>query len=198
MVLAVENGSGGDDTFLVEHRRQIGYDRTLPGQGLLVYHIDDAIEGNENENHPKIKLVEADNQSHLHNGINRGDDGDCYPGRAGNRRFDAASSPNSKTYGGVDTCVAVTGITTSGTSIKANLRVTCASGVAPRAGRSKPADGRVQRSKARPARSETRAALKADGVPALSVNGPDRRELARIAGRVEGWEPPAPPDTPEN
>ncbi len=155
-----KNGSAGDEHFLVEHRRRTGYDRLLPGEGLLVYHIDDAIDGNENENHPKVKLLEADNQAHLHNAVNRGDDGDSYPGRSANKTLDKASSPNSKTYGGVDTCVAITNITTSGASIKANLRVRCASGVAPRtptAARRKSADGRTRRSrKAKPAAKRKR------------------------------------------
>ena len=145
-----KNGSAGDEYFLVEHRRRTGYDRTLPGEGLLVYHIDDAIDGNENENHPKVKLLEADNQAHLHNAVNRGDDGDAYPGRSANKTLDNASSPNSKTYGGVDTCVAISNITKSGTSIKADLRVKCSSGVAPRkptAARAKAADGGTRRSR---------------------------------------------------
>jgi immune inhibitor A len=42
---------------------------------LLVYHIDEAIDSNENEDHPFIKLLEADAKGHLHDGANRGDAG---------------------------------------------------------------------------------------------------------------------------
>jgi immune inhibitor A len=141
-----KNGGGGEEYFFVEHRRKTGYDRDLPGAGLLVYHVDDAIEGNENENHPKVKLMEADNRADLHNGVNRGDDGDCYPGHAGNRTFDSASSPNSKSYGGADTSVAITGIRVKGTSIEADVRVRSASPTPHRRGPKVP-DRRTRRAR---------------------------------------------------
>jgi immune inhibitor A len=119
-------GGASDEHFLVEHRRKTGYDRNLPGEGLLVYHIDDAIDGNENEDHPKVKLLEADNRAHLHNGSNRGDDGDVYPGRSNNMTIDAGSSPSSRSYAGLDTCVALTNIRKSGNNIRASIRVKCA------------------------------------------------------------------------
>jgi immune inhibitor A len=159
-----KNGAAGGEYFLIEHRKQTGYDRKLPGEGLLVYHIDEAIEGNENERHPKVKLMEADNQAHLQNAANRGDDGDPYPGRSANKTLDRASSPNSKSYGGVDTCVAITNITKTATSIKASVRVRCAAGsprrrspkprAAPRSATAKVARPapKSQRAKTRPAR----------------------------------------------
>jgi immune inhibitor A len=121
-----KSGSAGPEHFLAEHRRKTGYDRNLPGEGLLVYHIDDAIDSNDDENHPKVKLLEADNRAHLHNASNRGDDGDVYPGRSANVTLDATSSPDSKSYAGVDSCVAITNITKSGNNIRARIRVKCA------------------------------------------------------------------------
>ena len=112
----------------MEHRRQTGYDSKLPGEGLLVYHIDDDVETNEDENHPKVKLLEADNQAHLHNGSNRGDDGDSYPGRSLNTTIDKASSPSSKAYSGSDTCISITRIKRTGASIRARVQVTCGTG----------------------------------------------------------------------
>ena len=122
-----KNGATSDEHFLVEHRRRTGYDRKLPGEGLLVYHIDNAVDGNDNEDHPQVKLMEADNQAHLHNALNRGDDGDPYPGRGANSTFDKSSSPHSKSYAGLDTCVAITNIKKTGTKIKAAIQVKCAS-----------------------------------------------------------------------
>lgn len=121
-----KNGDAGNEYFLMEHRRQTGYDRKLSGEGLLVYHIDDDVETNENENHPKVKLLEADNQAHLHNGANRGDDGDPYPGRSLNTTLDKASSPSSKAYSGAETCISITNIKRSGANIRAKVQVTCA------------------------------------------------------------------------
>jgi len=131
-----KNGGPSEEYFLVEHRRQTGYDRKLPGGGLLVYHIDDSIDGNDNENHPQVKLLEADNQAQLHQALNRGDDGDPYPGRSANKTLDKASSPHSKAYAGLDTCVAITKIRKVSGNIKATVQVKCASGMArPRAAR---------------------------------------------------------------
>jgi immune inhibitor A len=123
-----KSGASGDEYFLLEFRRRTGYDRELPGDGLLIYHVDDTVEGNENERHPKVKLMEADNQAHLHNGANRGDDGDPYPGRSANKAFDIASSPGSKSYAGIDTCVAVTNISINSSAAKVDVRVTCTEG----------------------------------------------------------------------
>lgn len=123
-----KNGDESNEYFLMEHRRQTGYDRKLPGEGLLVYHIDDDVETNENENHPKVKLLEADNQAHLHNGSNRGDDGDAYPGRSLNTTLDNASSPSSKAYSGAGTCISITNIKRTGANIRAKVQVTCATG----------------------------------------------------------------------
>jgi immune inhibitor A len=138
-----KNGGPSEEYFLVEHRRQTGYDRKLPGAGLLVYHIDDSVDGNDNENHPQVKLLEADNQAQLHNALNRGDDGDPYPGRSANKTLDKASSPHSKSYAGLDTCVAITNIRKVSGSIKATVQVKCASGIArPRAAQSGNQGGR--------------------------------------------------------
>ena len=126
-----KNGGASEENFLVEHRRQTGYDRKLPGEGLLVYHIDDAVDGNDNEDHPQVKLLEADNQAHLHNALNRGDDGDPYPGRAANKTLDKSSSPNSRSYAGLDTCVAITNIRKIGTKIRATVHVKCGASGAP-------------------------------------------------------------------
>jgi immune inhibitor A len=156
-----KNGNAdGGEYFLMEHRRRSGFDRDLPGQGLLVYHVDESVDGNDNENHAKVKLLEADDQAHLHNGANRGDDGDPFPGRSRNTTIDNASSPNSKSYGGVDTCVALTGITQTSSSIKVKVRLTCAS-----------ASGR-RRKRARPARP-TRA-QKARGASRRKTRGRSR------------------------
>ena len=39
-----KDGAGGSEYFLVENRQRSGYDRMLPGEGLLIWHIDEAIE----------------------------------------------------------------------------------------------------------------------------------------------------------
>jgi immune inhibitor A len=120
-----KDGGPGNEYFLVENRQRTGFDAHLPGDGLHVYHVDEAITTNANENHPKVKLMEADGLAHLHNGANRGDAGDVYPGSSGNTTFNSTSNPNSKSYGNVDTCVSVTNISAAGPTMSARFGVRC-------------------------------------------------------------------------
>ena len=99
---------------------------------MFVYHVDETIDGNEDENHPFIKLLEADGRGHLHDGANRGDAGDPYPGSSKNVALTNASNPSAKSYGGVDTCVTITNISASGAGIKVRIGVKCAEGPAPK------------------------------------------------------------------
>jgi immune inhibitor A len=121
-----KDGAGGSEYFLLENRRRTGYDANLPGEGLLIWHIDEAQPGNTDENHYKVGLVQADGQRDLELAHNRGDSGDPYPGSSGNTSFNASSTPNSNSYAGQATCVSVTAISASGSAILATLQVQCA------------------------------------------------------------------------
>ena len=126
-----KDGINAQEYFLVEHRARTKYDAKLPGEGLLVYHVDDSIEGNDNEHHPQVKLIEADGRTHLKDGTNRGDAGDAFPGTSNNANFTATTTPNSLAYSGLETCVSLTGIVKSGASFKAKVSVSCPLHVAP-------------------------------------------------------------------
>ena len=123
-----KDGAGGREYFLVENRQRTLYDRKLPGEGLLVYHIDETIGGNDDENHPFIKLLEADGLNHLREGANRGDPGDPYPGSSKNVALTSLSEPNAKSYGHRDTCVTVTNLGGTGANMKARIGVRCVGG----------------------------------------------------------------------
>lgn len=120
-----KDGTSGNEYFLVENRQKTDFDKDLPGSGLLIWHIDEAISSNTNENHYKVALVQADGLRNLENGDNRGDAGDPYPGTASNTSFNSTSTPNSRSYGGVDTCVAINNISPSGPIMSAELVVQC-------------------------------------------------------------------------
>ncbi len=105
-----KSGSEGREYFLVENRQRTGFDAELPGEGLLIWHIDDAIDANTDEWHPKVSLEQADGKQDLEKGNNRGDEGDAYPGSSGNRQFTPTSTPGSKAYGGALTGVCITKI----------------------------------------------------------------------------------------
>lgn len=121
-----KDGTGGSEYFLVENRQKKLYDKKLPGDGLLIWHIDDSISSNTNEVHPKVKLVQADGLNQMEAGTNRGDAGDSYPGGTNNKSFTDTSTPNSKSYAGTKTCVGVTNIGPSGPTMAARLTVKCA------------------------------------------------------------------------
>jgi immune inhibitor A len=55
----VEAGGMGE-YFLIENRNRTGFDRSLPGEGLLILHCDDAISHNDNENHPLAGIMQGD------------------------------------------------------------------------------------------------------------------------------------------
>lgn len=118
-----KNGdSSSKEYFLVENRGITGFDQSLPGSGLLVWHIDDSIYGNTDENHPQVGLVQADGLNQL--ATNGGSDaGDPFPGIGNNRTFNATSNPNSKAYGGTDSFVSVTEIPAESVSMQVNITV---------------------------------------------------------------------------
>ena len=120
-----KDGGSGSEYFLVENRQKTGYDSHLPGDGLLIWHIDDSQSDNTNETHYMVGLEQADGNAHLEAGTNRGDAGDCWPGSSGNTTFDKNSTPNSKSYAGTDTCVAVRNISAPGATMTADLIVQC-------------------------------------------------------------------------
>ena len=120
-----KDGAPGNEYFLLENRQRTRYDAKLPGDGLLIWHIDDATSDNTNEAHYKVALVQADGLRQLESAANRGDGGDPYPGSSGNAAFTNTSTPNSKAYSGMNSCVAVTAISPSGPIMTAQVNVRC-------------------------------------------------------------------------
>ncbi|HEU0248529.1 MAG TPA: M6 family metalloprotease domain-containing protein [Gaiellaceae bacterium] len=120
-----KDGASGQEYFLVENRQQDRFDANLPGEGLLIWHIDEAISNNTDEAHYKVALEQADGNRDLENNVNRGDAGDPFPGSSGNTAFSNTSTPNSQSYGGLNTCVSVTGISVPGPVMTAYLAVRC-------------------------------------------------------------------------
>lgn len=120
-----KDGAAGTEYYLVENRQKTGFDASLPGAGLLIWHIDEAQGGNTDENHYKVALMQADGKKDLEHNSNRGDAGDAYPGTSNNTAFNASSTPNSKSYTSNATCVAVNGISATGAVMTATVNVKC-------------------------------------------------------------------------
>ncbi|MEV6212572.1 M6 family metalloprotease domain-containing protein [Kitasatospora sp. NPDC051914] len=123
------DGLPGNEYFLVENRQQTGYDRSLPGHGLQIWHIDESQPDNTNESHYMVGLVQADNEHDLEWATNRGDEGDVYPGSSGNSSFSPSSRPSSQSYAGAPTGVSITDISASGATMTATVSVSVAGGV---------------------------------------------------------------------
>ncbi len=118
-----KEGSSGNEYFLAENRTKKKYDKFLPGEGLLIYHIDDAIDSNSNELHYKVALLQADGKRQLEGGVNRGDKGDVWPGTSNKHTFSSSSKPNSKSYGNIKTGVAIRQIKKTGGIVTADMFV---------------------------------------------------------------------------
>jgi immune inhibitor A len=108
--------------FLVENRRRQLFDYSMPGEGLLIIHVDETVQDNRNENHYKVIVEQADGQLDLEGG--RGADaGDPYPGNTDNRTFDDFSTPNAWLYNGQPSEISVIDISDSDSTMFADLSV---------------------------------------------------------------------------
>jgi len=122
------DGNSGSEYFLVENRQPIGFDSYAAGSGLLIWHIDENQSNNDDETHKKVDLEEADGEHDLDYHNNYSDAGDPYPGVGGlnnpNITFNSVSDPNSYSYHGTPTAVAVKNISEYSGTITADLTVT--------------------------------------------------------------------------
>lgn len=124
-------GSMGTQYFLVENRQKTKYDTYLPGEGLLIWHVDEGKFGNETEwfpgrpasNHPLLALEQSDGDWDMEHNVNGGDNADPWPGSEGHTEFSNFSTPDSKAYTGAATQTAVSSISASDSSMTANLDI---------------------------------------------------------------------------
>ncbi len=84
----------GTEFFLFENRQNRGWDKYLPGHGMLVWRVDfnadvwDKRAVNNDENHQRVDLIEADN---IKSTMTR--DGDCFPGTSMKADFSPLTTP---------------------------------------------------------------------------------------------------------
>lgn len=93
--------SNANEYYILENRQQTGWDKYLPGTGLLISHIDydktvwDANKVNNTDGHPRVDIMEADGTQTLES-----DAGDSYPGTTGKTEFTDKTTPSSLTWDG--------------------------------------------------------------------------------------------------
>ena len=101
-ILPTENEN---EFFLFENRQRTGNDAFIPGEGMLVWHIDfvqevwDYNEVNNDAKHQHVDIIEADGKRNY-----RTSDGDTFPGAAGITELTPFSEPTYMTWS--DTCPA--------------------------------------------------------------------------------------------
>ena len=127
------NGSGGNEYFLVENRRPIGYDAALPGWGILIWHVDDNISGNDNQWYPgytsyghyHVALEQADGLWELEQKQSYGDEEDPFPGPSSQNAdaFNYWTIPDSRDYSFEDTYVEVSSIPESADTVNVYFSV---------------------------------------------------------------------------
>ncbi|NOT32541.1 MAG: M6 family metalloprotease domain-containing protein [Candidatus Eisenbacteria bacterium] len=122
-------GENGPEHFMIEYRDRSGFDSSLPSEGLLVYHLDDALIGARlgvNRVNagaiPGLRLVEADGLGDLVDGRSRGDASDIFPGPLGVERVDDRTVPNLRANNGTLTHTALEDITPLGDSLRVRVR----------------------------------------------------------------------------
>jgi immune inhibitor A len=108
--------------FLLSNRRKIGFDAHLPGEGLIIEHVDENQLNNTDESHYLVDIEQCDGKLDLNKNANAGDASDAYPA-GGQDRFTALTTPTSKAYDGTDSGIEVTAIAASGTNITAKIKV---------------------------------------------------------------------------
>ena len=131
------SGNVSNEYFLIENRQKIGYDFYIPHTGLLIWHIDDNknfnnqewYPGQTNTNHFKVALEQSDGAFELEHDVDQGDATDPFPGTGNKTSFDAVSSPNSDSYTNGTSFVGVQDINVSGNVINADLIVGFTAGI---------------------------------------------------------------------
>lgn len=131
------SGAIGNEYYLVENRLQTGYDTYLPGEGLLIWHIDDGESNNTGEWYPgytsnghyMVALEQADGNFYLEKKVSQGTSGHPYPGSTSNTSFAPGDTPSSNDYNGANTYVSVTNISAAGATMTADFTVSLLSDV---------------------------------------------------------------------
>jgi len=115
-------GTGGGEYFLVENRQRLGFDRGLPGSGLLILHVDESQTDNSTETHPLVGILQADRSPAY--ALPMGDlggDGDLWKqSDTGVRSF---TVPSSAFYDGVQSGAAIHGISGSDSFMTASMKI---------------------------------------------------------------------------
>jgi immune inhibitor A len=112
--------------FLLENRCKVKFDQYLPGEGLLIWHIDDSVGDtdlygvNDDEEHKRVDLEEADGRDDLDARVNSGDHKDLY--YSGNAdKFTPSTVPDSDSYSGDSSGISIVNIGVTGETMRFSI-----------------------------------------------------------------------------
>ena len=117
----VVNDANSNEYYILENRKQEGWDRYLFGSGMLVIHVDyqksawDNNTINATKGHPRYTLIPADNKLDAYGQVSANEfvaslKGDVWPGTSGNTELTNTSIPAAKVYTGGYMNKPITGI----------------------------------------------------------------------------------------
>jgi len=125
-----------NEYLLIENREKEGFDKSIPGQGLMIWHIDDSVANNNNEAHKRVDVEEASgaisiftqNMDTTGFGGNSGDADDpwfysCFFILCHQSYFMDYTTPDSKDYSGKEHYVQVIDTSPPGSTMSATFIV---------------------------------------------------------------------------
>jgi M6 family metalloprotease-like protein len=128
--IPLEAGADADSNeyLLVEYRKKEGFDVDLPSSGILIYHIDPTVAGNQpnqlSKPWHKVRLAEADGNRGLlrtfAEGGNRGEPGDAW-GTMGPGRITNSTEPSTRLNSGSSTGVTLHNLSLDGDVARINV-----------------------------------------------------------------------------
>jgi len=125
-------GQLGTEFFMLETREptlSAPFDADVPGGQMLIYHVDETVpEASWHDEpgggyHLRVRLVEADADLALEQGLDAGRAEDLYPGPLNQRHFGLFTIPSSSGYYGFQSKIALTDITATAAGVLFNVSV---------------------------------------------------------------------------
>jgi len=126
VVYRLSNGiSQPNEFWYVENRQTFGSDVTLPGSGILIFHVDYSMEGaNYDNTHWFVGVEQADGLFDLEWNPSSGDQGDPFPGSSDAREFHDLTVPSPSTnVFGIPTGIGVWSISDNDSVMYADLDI---------------------------------------------------------------------------
>jgi hypothetical protein len=124
-------GESSNEHFLLENRTRDEFDHSLLRGGMIITHVDEGVIAQRmfpvnrvnTGPTPGLFLVEADGDSDLYVGRNRGDAFDPFPGAGLRTQFDDQTRPSTHTFKDAVTNISLSNIALSGDDVVMDMRV---------------------------------------------------------------------------